>query len=75
MTANINFNHIALSVPDLEAACHFYQTVFGFRKIRSDQVFDRAAEPDGPIFRIYGDKLKTVKLCLLSCGNGVGFEL
>ena len=71
----MNLNHVALSVPDLDAACKFYQSVFGFRKIRSDKVHDRKVSPRGPIFRIYGETLKEVKVAYLSSGNGVGFEL
>ena len=71
----MNLNHVALSVPDLDAACKFYQNVFGFRKIRSDKVHDRKVSPRGPIFRIYGETLKEVKVAYLSSGNGVGFEL
>jgi catechol 2,3-dioxygenase-like lactoylglutathione lyase family enzyme len=71
----MNLNHVALSVPDLDAACKFYQSVFGFRKIKPDKLHDRKTSPRGPIFRIYGDQLKQVKVAYLSSGNGVGFEL
>jgi catechol 2,3-dioxygenase-like lactoylglutathione lyase family enzyme len=28
-------HHVALSVPDLDKAIHFYQTAFGFELVRS----------------------------------------
>lgn len=70
------FNHIGISVPDLDKAVEFYQEVFGFQKIRSDRVSSRAEDgPDAPIFKIYDSKLQKVKIAWLSCGNGVGFEV
>ncbi|KAF2026879.1 Glyoxalase/Bleomycin resistance protein/Dihydroxybiphenyl dioxygenase [Setomelanomma holmii] len=68
-------NHIAISVPDLDAAVAFYGTCFGSKKIRSNRVTDRAAKPDAPLFRIYGDSLRKVRIALLGTGNGVGFEV
>jgi hypothetical protein len=35
----------------------------------------RNEAPDAPIFKIYGDSLKQVKVAWLSAGNGVGFEV
>lgn len=36
---------------------------------------DRAENPSAPIFRIYGDTLRKVKIAFLGTGNGVGFEI
>jgi catechol 2,3-dioxygenase-like lactoylglutathione lyase family enzyme len=69
------FNHVAVSVPDLEAAVDWYQEVFGFCRIRSDRATDRAETPDAPIFKIYPASMKKVKCAWLACGNGVGFEV
>ncbi|OAL05174.1 Glyoxalase/Bleomycin resistance protein/Dihydroxybiphenyl dioxygenase [Phaeosphaeriaceae sp. SRC1lsM3a] len=68
-------NHIAISVPDLDAAVHWYSILFGFKKIRPNKVTDRDATPNAPIFRIYGDTLRKVKIAYLGTGNGVGFEI
>ncbi|KAF2732630.1 Glyoxalase/Bleomycin resistance protein/Dihydroxybiphenyl dioxygenase [Polyplosphaeria fusca] len=69
-------NHIALHVPDLDAAIHWYTTIFGFRPLRSTPVCsDRSTTPSAPIFRVYGSSLHKVKVAFLSTGNGVGFEL
>jgi catechol 2,3-dioxygenase-like lactoylglutathione lyase family enzyme len=63
-------------VPDCDKACDWYQKVFGFRRIRSDRVTDRAVDGDeAPIFKIYGNSLQKVKGAWLACGNGVGFEV
>jgi len=69
------FNHVAISVPDCDAAVAWYENVFGFRKVRSDITTDRAETPAGAIFKIYPKLLKKVKIAWLSCGNGVGFEI
>lgn len=66
-------NHLALSVPDLEAAVSWYENMFGFQRIRPDSTSDRS-EGDSAIFRIYGQKLQKVKIAYLSAGNGVGIE-
>ncbi|KAH7083828.1 hypothetical protein FB567DRAFT_92712 [Paraphoma chrysanthemicola] len=68
-------NHIAISVPHLDAAIAFYTTCFGFQPIRRNRVTSRTSAPDAPIFRIYGDALKEVKIAYLGTGNGVGFEI
>ncbi|KAF2837436.1 Glyoxalase/Bleomycin resistance protein/Dihydroxybiphenyl dioxygenase [Patellaria atrata CBS 101060] len=72
---NYVLNHIALSVPDLEAACTWYTTLFGFRRIRSDRHTIRSTSPSAPIFKIYGDRLREVKVAWLSTGNSVGLEI
>jgi hypothetical protein len=40
-----------------------------------DRMTKRTEMPDGPIFKIYGNKLQKVKVAFLSTGNSVGFEL
>ncbi|KIX08856.1 uncharacterized protein Z518_03513 [Rhinocladiella mackenziei CBS 650.93] len=56
---NANFNHVAVSVPDADAAVAWYTELFGFRVISP----------------VYGPEFKAMKIALLSCGNGVGFEI
>lgn len=73
---NLPINHIALAVDSLDEASAWYATHFGFRRIRSDRTSDRISDdPKSPIFRIYGDKLKKVRVAWLVAGNGVGFEI
>lgn len=68
-------NHIALHVPDLDAAIEWYTKLFGFRQLRRPVCCDRSTDQCAPIFRVYENKLHKVKLAFLSTGNGVGFEL
>ena len=69
-------NHIALHVPDLDAAVTFYTTLFGFKRLRTLPVCcDRGTDPCAPIFRVYDARLHKVKLAFLTTGSGVGFEL
>lgn len=69
------FNHVGISVPNLDEACKFYMEVFGFRKIRSDISIDRADTPEASVFKLYDSKLRKVKIAFLTCGNSVGFEI
>ncbi|OQV04952.1 hypothetical protein CLAIMM_09762 [Cladophialophora immunda] len=69
-------NHIAVVVPDVEAATEFYTSVLGFRKLAQNlRVVDRSKTPDAQIFKIYGDRFNVVKIAMLTTGNGVGYEL
>jgi catechol 2,3-dioxygenase-like lactoylglutathione lyase family enzyme len=69
-------NHVAISVPDIEAAVKWYTEVLGFRKLRqSVRYSDRKVTPEANLFKIYGDRLQKVKIAFLTSGNGVGIEL
>ncbi|KAH8670396.1 hypothetical protein BGZ60DRAFT_515051 [Tricladium varicosporioides] len=72
---NHNINHIAVSVPDLEAALEFYTKILGFRNLRSTRGTSRKESPDGPIFKIYNGALQEVNTAWLGTGNSVGFEI
>lgn len=49
--------------------------MLGWRQIRSNTLSDSNVDPDGVIFKIYGESLKKVKMAYLSTGNGVGIEI
>ncbi|OAA57406.1 hypothetical protein SPI_07065 [Niveomyces insectorum RCEF 264] len=68
-------NHVALSVPDVDAAADWYTSVLGFHELRPRTATDRSVMPDAPIFRIYPASLQKVRMAYLSAGNGVGVEL
>jgi len=69
-------NHIAISVPDVEAAVKWYTEILGFRKLRQTvRCTDRRVSPDADIFKIYGEQLQALKIAFLTSGNGVGVEL
>ncbi|TPX08008.1 uncharacterized protein E0L32_010339 [Thyridium curvatum] len=68
-------NHIAISVPDLEAAIKFYTEILGFVEVRPASFTERAASPDASIFKIYPASLQSVKVAYLTTGNGCGIEL
>lgn len=72
---NLVFNHVGISVPNLEDAATWYIDVLGFRRIRPDTESDRNIEPNSAVFGIYGNSLQKVKMAYLSTGNGVGFEI
>ncbi len=71
--APLAFNHIGLSVPDIDAAIDWYATVMGFRLI-----FRRVLEyrPEVPEVReIFGERLQRAHQAHLLTANGVGIEL
>jgi catechol 2,3-dioxygenase-like lactoylglutathione lyase family enzyme len=69
-------NHIAIAVPDVEAAVKWYTEILGFRKLRqSVRLTDRRLTPGAALFSIYPDELQSVKIAFLVSGNGVGIEL
>lgn len=48
--SNYSLNHVALSVPSVEAAADWYCTIFGFTRLRDDALFSRIADPNNIIF-------------------------
>ncbi|RFU29323.1 hypothetical protein B7463_g7007, partial [Scytalidium lignicola] len=72
---NFNFNHIGISVPDCDFAVKWYSEIFGFRQLRPSVRMNRSEDPNGIIFRIYGEELQEVKVAYLGTGNSVGFEI
>lgn len=75
MTFNHVINHIGLSVVDLDAAIAWYTKVMGFHQVPKVLEYDRAQDPNSPIFTIYGSTLHKGRFAFLVSGNGVGLEL
>ncbi|KAH0848274.1 hypothetical protein AYO21_04304 [Fonsecaea monophora] len=73
---NRPFNHVGVSVPDIQKAVDWYSSLFGFQLI-GNKIHDikRAEVPNAPIFGIYPESLQHVKVAYMATGNGVGFEL
>ncbi|KAL1303067.1 hypothetical protein AAFC00_006512 [Neodothiora populina] len=75
-THNRVLNHVAVSVPDIEAAVEFYKSIFGFQLLGNlVHHIKRSETPRAIIFDIYPESLDEVKLAYMATGNGVGFEL
>lgn len=65
-----------MAVDDVDKAADWYGKHFGFRRIRSDRVNDQNVDgTNAPLYRIYGESLRKVKIAWLSTGNSVGFEI
>ena len=63
-------------MPDCEAAVKWYTMVMGFRKLRETiRIIDRSKTPDSVIFKIYDDRLQSLKVAMLTTANSVGFEI
>lgn len=69
------FNHVAISVCNIESVVQWYSTVFGFQLIGEIFHIKRSEQPDSAIFAIYPSSLREVKLGWLTTGNGIGFEV
>lgn len=69
------FNHVCVSVPDIEKAIEFYKEVFGWYHISGPMLLKRDG-PAGPFCEtVYGKDWTEFKLAHMSTGNGIGFEL
>lgn len=69
--------HIAITVPDLDAALTWYEDMFGFRQITSP---GEARVSDGGSFadqlrQVFGPRVEEVRVGHLSTANGVAVEL
>lgn len=69
------FNHVAVSVPDVQKAIDWYASLFGFQLLGNILHLKRSANPEAAIFGIYPPNLNEVKIAYLATGNGVGFEI
>ncbi|KAI0136601.1 hypothetical protein BJ170DRAFT_677473 [Xylariales sp. AK1849] len=68
-------NHVAISVPDAQAAARWCIDILGFTQLLPPITTDRSEAPDAPIFQIYPAGLNKVRIVFLNSGNGVGVEL
>ncbi|KAJ9197337.1 hypothetical protein DTO164E3_5770 [Paecilomyces variotii] len=69
------FNHVAVSVSDIQATVNWYSRVFGFKLLGKISHIKRSETPDAAIFGIYPSTMNEVKLAYMATGNGVGFEI
>lgn len=68
-------NHVAIAVPDIDAAVKWYSEVLGFVLLAPVSGRERATDPNGGVFKIYPPDLNGVRIAWLSASNGVGVEL
>ncbi|KAF7562351.1 hypothetical protein G7046_g1796 [Stylonectria norvegica] len=69
------FNHVALSVTDVDAAVKWYSDLFDFKVLGETRHIKRSETPDHVIFQVYGASLHEVRVAFLSTGNGIGLEI
>ncbi|KAF7547354.1 hypothetical protein G7Z17_g7786 [Cylindrodendrum hubeiense] len=74
-THNRVFNHVAVSVCNIESVVKWYSDILGFRLLSKIHHIKRSEKPDDAIFGIYPASLNEVKLAWMTTGNGVGFEV
>ena len=69
-------NHIGLTVENIEATRDWYCSVFGFEVLVAPTEIIVGESLNSAIFAtFFGPKLKRLKICHLTSGNGVGLEL
>ncbi|HEY0792906.1 MAG TPA: VOC family protein [Chthoniobacterales bacterium] len=69
-------NHIGLTVENLEEAVAWYQKVLGFQVLMGPLDVTVDDSPLGILLRDFFDpRLKRLRMCHLTTGNGVGFEI
>jgi catechol 2,3-dioxygenase-like lactoylglutathione lyase family enzyme len=69
------FNHIAVGVPDIDAAIEWYQEVMGFKLFEGPIDLDGKVDPRGQLRDVLGPELRKVRVAHLATANGVGLEL
>ena len=73
MTAALAFNHIGITVPDIDRAVDWYGSVLGFRLIFRQLIEYRPEVPE--VREIFGPKFTRAHQAHLLSANGVGIEL
>ncbi len=75
-TKEVSFQHVGLSVTDLDLAVSFYKNVFGFKELPMPEK-SYCSEEDKKERRkdIFGSQMKEVKIANLLTDNGIGLEL
>lgn len=73
------FNHVAVSVTDIDLAASWYQDILGMTLLLGPTEIS-ASSPSSPdiaalVREVFGPKLGRFKICHLSSSNAVGIEL
>lgn len=69
------FNHIGITVTDIEHAIQWYSEVFGFKLIMGPRVLKPTVEATAETEQILGPRFKKAFQAHLVTANGVGIEL
>ena len=70
------FNHVGVSVPDIDAAIDWYSKLFGFVVIAEPaEVIKDGSHFDNLASNICGERFGGMKIAHMVTGDGVGFEL
>jgi catechol 2,3-dioxygenase-like lactoylglutathione lyase family enzyme len=73
MTAARAFNHVGMTVPDLDRAIDWYSAVLGFQLIYRRTLGHRPAVPE--VREIFGPRFGRARQAHMLGANGVGLEL
>ena len=72
-----SFNHIGITVPDIEKAFYFYTHVLGWYPMAKPAlVFEDKSTPEGQMcIDVFGEGFKQFKVAHVSSSNGIGMEI
>lgn len=68
-------NHVAITVPDIQAAIDWYGEAFGFHCIMGPRVMEPASAATAETGQILGPRFKKAYQAHLLTGSGIGVEL
>lgn len=69
------FNHIGVSVPNVEDAVKWYRDVLGFRLISGPNDIESAAGAESQAQNVLGSDFRKMRMAHLVTSNGIGVEL
>jgi catechol 2,3-dioxygenase-like lactoylglutathione lyase family enzyme len=70
------FNHVGISVTDLEKAIQFYKEVFGLKLIMGPEIIKADNTVIGQLcLDIFGEKMKEFRIAHMTTSDGIGIEI
>jgi catechol 2,3-dioxygenase-like lactoylglutathione lyase family enzyme len=70
-----DMNHVGVTVPDIDAAIHWYVEVFGLQLLAGPLHCDLSTRGGDRRANVFGPRWGAMKLAHLVTGNGAGLEL
>ncbi|KAH8721717.1 Glyoxalase/Bleomycin resistance protein/Dihydroxybiphenyl dioxygenase [Ilyonectria robusta] len=76
-TPSFALNHVAISVPNIDAAIEWYKTTFGMTVLMPTITLDRSTYPTADVFKVYPTDCNKLRTAFLGAGSAgaAGLEL
>ncbi|WKY43908.1 VOC family protein [Eubacteriaceae bacterium ES2] len=75
MSLPVSFNHLGISVADIDKAVEFYREVFGWKPLFDPMQVKRMPPMTDFTDTIYGDDWGSFRMCSMATENGIDVEL